>query len=159
MLGRIAWGILSALSLAGTAPAAEPTNEQRVHEYFRAVGRLTPEYTVNLACAQEQLGTAPFQELKENVRRWFGEEAAARVQANYDHMRRIVEETPPSERAARVRRMRCVEEAQRLASQIRAAWQDGVWAVERAGRGAPPTSTQPQQNPPNPQPTVRPDPR
>lgn len=118
----------------GAALGSDEVSPQTLDRYH-AVGRLVPEYVSNLACAEDEIGTGPFLELKENVQRHFGDKAAATVQADHDKVRMIVERTPPSERPAIVRQMRCVEEAARLAKQLKSEWGDAVWSAERDTNG------------------------
>lgn len=120
----------------GTAIASDEVSPQTLGRYHN-VGRLVPEYVSNLACAEDEIGTELFLELKENVQRHFGDEAAATVQADHDKVRVIVERTPPSDRPAIVRQMRCIEEAARLAKQLKSEWTDAVWSAERDAKGQP----------------------
>lgn len=124
-----------AISLLFFGTGGEPATQTRtVEAYFREVGSLVPAYTVSLACAEDEIGSESLTTLKRRVRTWFGDQMVAQVQADYDRVRTIVERTPPSERAAIVRKMHCVENAERLGLKISAAWRDGAWALKQSIR-------------------------
>ncbi|WP_336985336.1 hypothetical protein [Altererythrobacter aquiaggeris] len=131
---RISLAIFASLLMAGQPVAAQA--EYDAAFVAKRIGELSAIYPAYAACADTPIAKSNFENLKYNVREFFGDDAAERMQTNFDKMINQLSEFAPSIRRETAIDMECHSKEQSAAQELATLFEDLEFFAKKASEQA-----------------------